>query len=129
MTKHVDHAIQIRLLSLMGVVARMGRAESAPESGECDERVCSVESTDEGLEEPEYEVTELNEKEIDWIDESIDNWLHEAGIGFHEDATFLGHKIDTGPRTGDGCGRRRRPPAQADNTQCQEKRNINNIPL
>ena len=73
MTKHADHATQIRLLSLMGVEARMGRAESAPETGEVDEQVCSVEPIDEGLEEPECKVTELNETEIDWIDESIDN--------------------------------------------------------
>ena len=46
MTKHVDHAAQIRQLSLMGVEARMGRAESAPETGEVDEQVCSVESAD-----------------------------------------------------------------------------------
>ena len=29
MTKHVDHATQIRLLSVMGVEARVGRAETA----------------------------------------------------------------------------------------------------
>ena len=80
MTEHVDHATRIRLLSFMGVEARMGRAETAPETGEVDERICSVESTEEGLEEPECEVTESDEKEIDWIDESTDNWLHKAGI-------------------------------------------------
>ena len=42
MTKHVDHAIQIRLFSLMGVEARVGRAETAPETGEVGEQVCSV---------------------------------------------------------------------------------------
>ena len=46
MTKHVDHATQVRLLSLMGVEARMGRADRAPETGEVDEQVCSVESTE-----------------------------------------------------------------------------------
>ena len=56
----------------MGVEARMGRAHGAPETGEVDEEVCSVESTDDGLEEPERDVTELNETDIDWIDESID---------------------------------------------------------
>ena len=30
MTKHVDHGTQIRLLALMSVEARLGRAESAP---------------------------------------------------------------------------------------------------
>ena len=44
MTMHVHHAIQIRLLSLMGVEARLGRAETAPETGEVDEHVCSTES-------------------------------------------------------------------------------------
>ena len=72
MTEHVEHATQVRLLSLMGVEARMCRAESAPETGEVDEQVCLVESTDEGLEVPERKAIELNETEIDWIDESID---------------------------------------------------------
>ena len=102
----------------MGVEARKGRAETAPETGEVNEQICSVESTDEGLEEPECEFAEFDEKEIDWIDESIDNWLHETVTEFHEDAIYWGHEIDTGPRTGDGCGRQRRPPAQANNTQC-----------
>ena len=126
LTKHVDHATQIRLLSLMGVEARMGRAETAPETGGVDGQVCSFEWTDEDFEEPESETTELDEKEIDWIDESIDNWCHETGIEFHEDANYWGHEIDTGPRTGDGCGWRRRPPAQAINTQCIEKREMRN---
>ena len=86
MAKHVDRATQIRLLSPMGVEARMGRAETAPETGEVDEQLCLVESSDEELEEPECEITELDEKEIDWIDESIDNWCHEADNEFHEDA-------------------------------------------
>ena len=118
MTKHVDHATQIRFLSLMGVEARMGRAESAPETGEVDEQG--------GSEEPGCEVIELNETEIDWIDESIDRWLHQSVIGFHGDAISLGHEIDTDARIGDSCGRRRRPPAQADNTQCTEKRKMSN---
>ena len=37
---------------------------------------------------------------------------------------YWGHEIDTGPRTGDGCGRRRRPPAQATDTQCTKKREM-----
>ena len=44
LTKHVDHATQIRLLSLTGVEALVGRAETAPETGELDEQVCPVES-------------------------------------------------------------------------------------
>ena len=119
MTKHVDHATQVRLLSLMGVEARIGRAESAPETGEVDEQVCSVESTDEGLEEPELEVIGRNETEIDWIDESIDTWLQESLIGFRENANDWGHEIDIDPRIGDGCDRWRsaaHPPAQSDNT-------------
>ena len=39
---------------------------------------------------------------------------------------YWDHEIDAGPRTGDSCGRRRRPPAQADNTQCTEKREMRN---
>ena len=84
MTKHVDHATQI--LSLMGVEARMGRAETAPETGEVDEQVCSVESTGEELEEPECKIRNFNEKEIYWIHKSIDDWCHEAGNEIHENA-------------------------------------------
>ena len=40
MTKHVDHATQIRLLALMDVETRLGRAETAPETGEVDEQMC-----------------------------------------------------------------------------------------
>ena len=87
MTKHVDHATQIRLPSLMGVEARMGRAESAPETGDVDEKVCSVESTGEGREEPERRVIELNETEIDT---SIDRWLYESVIGFSRGRYPLG---------------------------------------
>ena len=65
MTKHVNHATQIRLPSLMGVAARMGTAETASQTGEVDEQLCAVESSDEELEEPECEVTEIDEKEID----------------------------------------------------------------
>ena len=77
----------------MGVDARMGKAETAPETGEADEQVCLVESPDEELEEPECEITKLDEKEIDWIDESIDNWCHEASIYFHEDSIYWGHAL------------------------------------
>ena len=66
----------------------MGRAERPPETGEVDEQVCLVESTGEELEEPELEITELDEKEIDFIDESIDNLCHETGNEFHEDAIY-----------------------------------------
>ena len=44
MTKHVDHATQIWLLALMSVEARLGRAETVPETGEVDEPVCSVDN-------------------------------------------------------------------------------------
>ena len=64
----------------------MTKHVDAPETGEVDEQVCSAESIDEGLEEPEREVTEFNETEIDWIAESIDTLLHESVIGFYEDA-------------------------------------------
>ena len=56
---------------------------------------------------------------------SIDTWLHESVIGFHEDASDWGHEIDTDPRIGDGCDRWRsaaRPPAQSDNTECTEEK-------
>ena len=55
MTKHVDHGTQIRLLALMSVEARVGRAEMAPETGEVDEKVCSVESATDELKKHECE--------------------------------------------------------------------------
>ena len=42
MTKHGDHATQVRQLSLMIVETRAGRAESARETGVCAEQVFSV---------------------------------------------------------------------------------------
>ena len=56
MTKHVDHATQIRLLALMGVEARLGRAETAPETGEVNEQVCSFESATEEENDHECEI-------------------------------------------------------------------------
>ena len=63
--------------------------------------------------EPECDVTELNEKEIAWMDESIDNWLHEAGIGFYEDAIYWATRLTPVPvpetAAASGGARRRRP--------------------
>ena len=70
MTKHVGHGTQIRLLALMGVEARLGRAETAPETGIVDEQVNSVESATE--EEKEHEC------EFDSSDEEIFDWIHEC---------------------------------------------------
>ena len=50
----------------------MDKAETAPETGEVDEQVCLV-GLNEELEEPECEITELDEKEINWIEERFDN--------------------------------------------------------
>ena len=85
-----------------------------------------VESTNEELEEPECEITELHEKEIDWIEESIDNWCHESGNEFHQDAIYWGQEIDTRPRAGDSCGRRRRQLALATDAPCTKKREMSN---
>ena len=81
MTKHEDHATQIRLLSLMGVEARLGRAETAPETGNVDEQVCSVESAAE--EEKEYEYTEADceEELIEWVHECMNDWSDEVVTG------------------------------------------------
>ena len=61
MAKHVDHATQIRLLGLMGVEARLGRAEIAPEMGDVDEQVCSIESAAEKEKEYVYEKSDCEE--------------------------------------------------------------------
>ena len=44
MTKHADHATQIRQHGLMSSEARAGRAETAPETAACTEQVCLVDS-------------------------------------------------------------------------------------
>ena len=67
MTKHVDHATQIGLLALMSVEARLGRAETAPETGEVVEQVCSVESTTEEENEHQCEIDNSDEDALDWF--------------------------------------------------------------
>ena len=73
MTKHVDHTTKVRLFSLMGVEARLGRAETALETCNVDEQVCSVESAAE--EEKEYEYTEAycEEAPIEVVHECIND--------------------------------------------------------
>ena len=78
MTKHVDHGTQIRLLALMGVEARLGRAETASDTGAVDEQVCSVESTTGEEKNHEYENHECDEKAFDWIHECMDVWVDEV---------------------------------------------------
>ena len=75
LTKHVDHGTQIRLLALMGVEARLGRAETAPETGVVDEHVNSVE--------PATEEEKEHECEFDSSDEEIFDWIHECIGGCH----------------------------------------------
>ena len=66
----------------MGVEARLGRAETAPETGNFDEQVCSVESAAE--EEKEYEYTEADceEELIEWVHECMNDWGDEIITGF-----------------------------------------------
>ena len=81
MTKHVDHATQIRLLALMSVEARVGRAETAPETGEVDEQVCSGESATEEVKEHECERQNNDEEAIEWVHECMDGWGDEFITG------------------------------------------------
>ena len=78
MTKHVDHATQIRLLALMSVEARLGRAETVPETGEVDEQVCSVESATDEENDHECEIDNSNEDAFDWIHECMRVWGDEV---------------------------------------------------
>ena len=74
MTKNVDHATQIRLLALMSVEARLGRAEAAPETGEVDEQVCSIDSAARDYNEYECDSENSDEDAFDWIYESMKVW-------------------------------------------------------
>ena len=78
MTKHVDHGTQIRLLALMSVEARLGRAESAPDTGKVDEQVCSVESTTDTENEHECEINDSDEDALNWIHENMKVWGDEV---------------------------------------------------
>ena len=82
MTKNGDHATQIRLLALMSVEARLGRAETAPETGDVDEQVCSIDSAVQ--EDIEYECDSENgdEDAFDWIHESMKVWGNEVDTDF-----------------------------------------------
>ena len=80
-TKHVDHSTQIRLLALMSVEARVGRAETAPETGEVDEQVCSGESATEEVKEHECERQNNDEEAIEWVHECMDGWGDEFITG------------------------------------------------
>ena len=77
MTKHVDHVTQIRLLALMIVETRLGRAETVSETGEVDEQVCSVESATEEVKEHESERQNSEEEAIEWFHECMDGWSDE----------------------------------------------------
>ena len=81
MTKHVDHATQIRLLSLMSVEACLGRAETAPETGNVDEQVCSVESTAGENEEYDWPDVDCEEKLMDWFHGCMNNLVEEVNPG------------------------------------------------
>ena len=79
MTKHVDHATQIRPLALMGVEARLGRADTALETGIVDEQVNSVQSRTE--EEQLHECCKFansDEEVFDWIHECMEAWAVEV---------------------------------------------------
>ena len=78
MTKHVDHAKQVRLLSLMSVEACMGRAETAPETGNVDEQVCYVESNAGETNEYECPDVDFEEELMDWFHECMDDRGAEA---------------------------------------------------
>ena len=81
MTKHVDHGTQVRLLALMGVEARMGRAESAPDTGKVDDQVCSVDSSADIESEYEIKIDNGDEEVFSWIRESMDTWNEEVNTG------------------------------------------------
>ena len=81
MTKHVDHGTQIRLLALKSVEAPLGRAESAPETGNVDDQVCSVESVTEKENGHECEIDSSDEETFDWIHEWMEVWGYEVATG------------------------------------------------
>ena len=78
MTKHRDHATQIRLLGVMEFKARLGRAETAPKTGEVDEPVCSIDSASEEEKECEYEKSDCDKKVIDRVLECMVDWVDEV---------------------------------------------------
>ena len=78
MTKHVDHGTQIRLLALMHVEARLGRAESAPDTGKVDDQVCSVESATDTENEHRCEIDNSDEDALNWIHENMKVWGDEV---------------------------------------------------
>ena len=58
--------------------ARLGRAETAPDTGVVDEHVCSIESITNEDESQEYKSHYYDKKTFDWIHECMDNWVHEV---------------------------------------------------
>ena len=78
MSKHVGHATQIRLLALMRVEARLGRAETAPETGEVDEHVCSIDPAAQEGNEYERDIENSDEDAFDWIHECMKVWCDEV---------------------------------------------------
>ena len=66
----------------MGVEARLGRAKTAPETGNVDEQVCSVESAAEGEKQYEYTDADCEEEFIERVHEFMNDW---------------GDKVITGP--------------------------------
>ena len=83
MTEHVDRGTQIRLLALMGVEARLGRAETAPQTGIFDEQVNSVESAIEEEKEHECKFDSSDEEISDWIHECMEVWGDEVATAPH----------------------------------------------
>ena len=66
---------------MMSVEAHLGRAETAPEIGEADEQVCSVESATEDVKEHECERLNSDEEAIECVHESLEGWGDEFIVG------------------------------------------------
>ena len=81
MTKHVDHATQIRLLSFMSVESIAGRAETAPETGVCTEQIRSEESGPGADYIQEYTDVGCEEELWDWIHEMSDSEVETIADG------------------------------------------------
>ena len=62
----------------MSVEARLGRAETAPETGEVDEQVCSVDPAAQEDNKYECEIENSDEDAFDWIHECMKVWCDEV---------------------------------------------------
>ena len=62
----------------MHVEARLGRAESAPDTGKVDDQVCSVESATDTENEHECEIDNRDEDALNWIHENMKVWGDEV---------------------------------------------------